>query len=112
VGQGTIEWRAYSAVPSVAELQKETPAGHCVYCQRKLPEQARPVRERYVCFRADCQLEYHSAYHRWRRERFNEAGLTQRGTKPLITMAKKSRAPRSGATATLAKMVQNNAEDT
>lgn len=73
------EWASFSKCPSVAALQQETIPGYCVFCEKAM-KQGRN-RTRFVCFRTACQAAYQAEYKRWRREKFNAQGLTQRGGK-------------------------------
>jgi len=75
------DWRAWCKVPAIRELQKETPAGTCVFCGRSTEMRHRQkTREKYRCVRADCQTAYNTEFVRWVRLERVKAGKTQRGT--------------------------------
>lgn len=82
----------HSRVAEVARLQEEVGEGRCPFCERPLSHKQHG-RKRFMCFRADCVVEYHRIYSQTpSRKRYNylrnrrvyEAnlarGLTARGT--------------------------------
>lgn len=71
-------WPAFSKCPVIAELQRTTPPGRCVFCGRPSKQLVRS-RTKFICFRADCAMAYQTEYKRWKRAELVAQGLTQRG---------------------------------
>ena len=71
-----------SAVPGIADLQKEVGDGRCPFCEVALPEQGHRAKKRFpkYCKDPECKRTYHLLYNAARRERFYRRGLTFRGT--------------------------------
>lgn len=100
-----LEW-TLSEVPVIRALQLEVGAGKCPFCERLLKKKPRG-RNPIVCFRADCQIEWHREYQRqprWRtynteakrkqRRARIKAGLNWRGEKRKLPLYKNYVGPR------------------
>lgn len=84
---------------AVAELQKDTPPGCCVFCQDPIPGYEKARRKPIRCKEPECRKSYHRLYdagrerdnatpeqrhsrYLARREKFWAQGLTSHGKKP------------------------------
>ena len=67
-------------IPAIAELQKDTPAGCCVFCQE--PIQQTRGRKAFRCLGKECQASYHRLYGVFRRDEMRKQGLATNTGKP------------------------------
>jgi len=67
--------RKLSKCELIRDMQLDTPAGCCIFCECKLG-----LDRRVVCSSVECHRSYQRVYHAWQRALRADKGLTQRGT--------------------------------